>query len=204
MEGELLPDWFLGMRQVRISLNDHHVVALFTPGHIYPTPADANSALGDSVAKLPDMKMEYPATPDEAIHPFKPVFCPWFEPKPSVGEFVAEAIADVKSPSKTFLMEHWNHEHNHLDVDHLDAFYEIWKQERSRYYVGVDPAKPGDDHTSVSSVFVGSPAAPATTPVASASGPSDAGPNKLTKKQLRSTNTIHFTDSVQTSIFDLL
>ena len=121
LKGELQDSEYLGMRQVLIPLDGHHVIALFKPTHIYSTLAEANSALSCSPVKPQHTAQE-----------------------PDAGELVTSCIADVKC--KTFLTEHWDQEHNHLQVDALDTSYQIWRNEHSRYVVGVDLAVPGGDY----------------------------------------------------------
>ena len=38
LEGELIEGESMGMKQVRIPLDGHHPIALFTPDHVYDTP----------------------------------------------------------------------------------------------------------------------------------------------------------------------
>lgn len=203
LEGELLSELFLGMRQVRITLDGHRVVSLFAPSHVYPTLAEATTALAGSASESPSA-----------------VTVPAAAPVPVASPAGSSSLSGSASESPTslsaFKSSHWDHDHNHLRVDALDEFYQLWRIAHggSRYIAAVDPAAPGADHTSVRILPQAPPPLPlraAPVPTASPAGSSafagsasESRPAKPTRRQLRSTSTIRFQDSVQTSIFDLL
>ena len=99
IEGKLLDGEYLGMKQVQILLDGRKVIALFTSNHIYQTAAEA-------MAVSPTVE-----TPIQRIIPSTET--------PS-GDFLYKQIQEFKD-------SHWDHEHNHLQVEALDEFYDIWK-----------------------------------------------------------------------------
>jgi hypothetical protein len=124
LEGEVVDGGgFAGMTPVRIPLDGHHPVALFAPGHVYQTESEAGSLA---------------------------------QTKPVVKEIlkeVQEYIADVYINDKLdrFKKSHWDEARNHLRIDALDEFYQLWRQththqpDNNRYIVGVDPGAPAGD-----------------------------------------------------------
>lgn len=107
LQGELLDGEYLGMKQVRIPLDGHHPVALFTPGHVY-----------ESVEKMQEVAKEvysYPKEfpkPEDIIHPDLPCSYP----------------ADDYLNLEIFKRDNWDQEHNHLRIDKLDEFYWLWRE----------------------------------------------------------------------------
>jgi len=123
LEGELLEGECMGMKQVRIPLDGHHPVALFSSGHVYQTEAEA---------------------------------CGLAQNKPAQESIPAEAkgyIADVYANDlvQRFKDSHWDAERNHLRIDALEEFYQIWRMTHcrnpaeARYIIGVDPGDPRGD-----------------------------------------------------------
>lgn len=103
VEGKLLEGEYLEMKQVQIPLDGRKVIALFTPQHIYRT-AGATMEVGPSALFLPIRERVIPSTDTPS------------------GDFFYEQIQEFKE-------SHWDHEHNHLMIESLDEFYEIWKRE---------------------------------------------------------------------------
>lgn len=107
VQGELLDGEYIGMKQVRIPLDGHHPVALFTPGHVY-----------ESVEKMQEVAKEvysYPKEfpkPEDIIHPDLPCSYP----------------ADDYLNLEIFKRDNWDQEHNHLRIDKLDEFYRLWRE----------------------------------------------------------------------------
>ena len=108
VQGELLDEEYLGMKQVRIPLDGHHPIALFTPGHVY-----------ESVEKMQEVAKEvysYPKEfpkPEDIIHHDLPCSYP----------------ADDYLNLEIFKRDNWDQEHNHLRIDKLDEFYWLWREE---------------------------------------------------------------------------
>ena len=125
LEGELLDGDQMGMKQVRIPLDGHHPVALFTPGHVYQTEAEA------SACTLVQAKPAQQTIPEE------------------VRQYVADVYVD--DLLQRFKKSHWDEAHNHLCIDALDEFYQLWCRTHThntaedRYIVGVDPGDPRGD-----------------------------------------------------------
>lgn len=107
LQGELLDGEYIGMKQVRIPLDGHHPIALFTPGHVY-----------ESVEKMQEVAKEvysYPKEfpkPEDIIHPDLPCSYP----------------ADDYLNLEIFKRDNWDQEHNHLRIDKLDEFYWLWRE----------------------------------------------------------------------------
>ena len=139
---------------------------------------------------------------EEAIPHQKPV-APVPEPSPPVPEpsaTVPEASASGLPPPppnpnpseswqaiQKFKQEHWDQDRNRLRIDALEAFYLRWR--------AAVAAKRGI--TTESAALSGSPAESHPVPKER-----HQKQKMLTKKQLRSSGRIEFTDSIQTSLFD--
>ena len=106
LEGELIEGESMGMKQVRIPLDGHHPVALFTSGHVYQTEAEAFAGHEEF----------YPAEAKNKQ----------FEVK--VDQISGNSpIISTNDPIKEFKRDNWDHEHNHLRTDKLDEFYQLWR-----------------------------------------------------------------------------
>ena len=181
--------------------------------HVYATPEEAQAAWQQyqeeyanrhAPATVPD------GSPSGVTHP---------DIAPSAGEFVTLTVA--KQRYINFKAEHWDQEHNHLQVSALEEFYQLWRTcialkrgmqvtmpvasaPKEPPFVAVDPGSPDGDHSATIIVDTETgeilPELPkkATVPAAS---PAGLIPNP-TKKQLRSTGRIQYRDTIQTSIFD--
>ena len=131
LEGEMLDGELMGMKQVRIPLDGRHPVALFTPGHVYDTEAEA-LACGSPQTK--PVKQEIQAESRQHIDDIMPAY----------DRLGIEAFKEA----------YWDHERNHLRIDKLDEFYKLWRmamtpfgfvETKARYIVGVDPGNPRGD-----------------------------------------------------------
>lgn len=100
LEGELLEGAFLGMCQVRIPLDGHKPVALFSPGHVYKSREQVG---------LPEIGQKMHGEDGKKAHS-KDIFA-----------------ADERERVEAFKREHWDQEHGHLCVDKLDEFYQLWR-----------------------------------------------------------------------------
>lgn len=112
LQGELLDGEYLGMKQVRIPLDGHHPVALFTPGHVYETIEAVPTCYpvkDPSVAILDMIKGHYEISQKE-----------------SVAEFIEHTI-DMQRV-ENFKYGNWDQEHKHLRIDKLDEFYRLWRE----------------------------------------------------------------------------
>lgn len=103
MKGELLDGETMGMCQVRIPLDGHHPIALFTPGHVYQT------------ADHPDLREFDPRAVKKET----------FEVKISTPSDIMPA--DDRQMIEAFKRENWDTERNHLRIDKLDEFYKLWR-----------------------------------------------------------------------------
>ncbi len=94
------------MVSVRIPLMGTTIIALFAPGHVYMNVADmpASSQKKSSVTTLSDIEAPAPVIGTSAQQPSEA----W------------KLIQDFKSA-------HWDKEHNHLQIEYLDQFYQMWR-----------------------------------------------------------------------------
>lgn len=130
LEGELLDGEHLGMKQVRIPLDGHYPIALFSPGHVYNTIEETNAntyptkAPGDCVVDMINMHREL-AT------------------KESIGELMQKTLNLQKI--ENFKTENWDTERNHLRIDKLDEFYQLWRMVmKPDGFVEAETAKPNE------------------------------------------------------------
>ena len=187
----------MGMVAVRIPLMGGHPVALFTPAHVYASAEESQLK---------------PATTVPAASPAGKT------PRPFPASSTKDSPSTAWQAIQHFKQEHWDAAHNHLRVDALEEFYQLWRAAIAAKNgftiapadpptVAVDPGTPDGDRSSiiVTDVSTGAivpyaavsqqpqPLIKTTDQVVSA---------KLTKKQKNSTGRIQYTDSIQTSIFD--
>ena len=112
LEGELLEGEYLGMKQVRIPLDGHKPIALFTPAHVYETIEAASiytypsKAPGDAIADMIKAHRE-------------------IQQKESVGNFIQDIINSQKI--ENYKAANWDQERNHLRIDKLEEFYQLWR-----------------------------------------------------------------------------
>ena len=180
LEGELIDGEPMGMKQVRIPLDGHHPIALFTSGHVYQTEAEAFEGHKEFV-------------PDEAKKKK-------FEVK--VDQISGNSpIISLNDPIKTFKHDNWDHERNHLRTDKLDEFYQLWRKVMVPHgYVVAEAPKRIVSDEQMEDLKEKLKAAldkqPAPQPTQMPVSP------KPSKKMLRSTGQQKFNDSIQLSIFD--
>lgn len=111
VQGELLDGECLGMKQVRIPLDGHNPVALFTPGHVYDSPEQITEESSINFQKSAEISENAPIIAKE-------------EPKISPKDVLP---ADDRETIEAFKRDNWDHEHNHLRIDKLDEFYKLWR-----------------------------------------------------------------------------
>lgn len=114
LEGELLEGESMGMKQVRIPLDGHHPVALFTPKHVY-----------DSADKISEKPREISRS-ESFDYCQERINQALLEADPL--DFVAVEVPDPVMNMLRFKEEHWDHERNHLRTDSLDQFYHLWRE----------------------------------------------------------------------------
>lgn len=110
--------------------------------------------------------------------------------------------SDAWQQVQQFKQEHWDYEHGHLAIDAIDEFYQLWHDAIAAklgvFQVGTDSVpKPVP-----TSVPVASATEQSALSVPSARHQQPSAGIKLTKKQKRSTGTIQYQDSIQTSLFE--
>lgn len=117
LEGEVVDgEGFMGMTPVRIPLDGHHPVALFFPQHVYSSPeklteiSEDRSKVDESLTKVDNNRSKV----DSGVVPLTP------------EEYIAEVY--VTDLVKRFKESHWDEAHNHIRVDSLDEFYQLWLQ----------------------------------------------------------------------------
>lgn len=126
LEGEVAEEGgFAGMTPVRITLDGRHPVALYTPEHVYKTESEAT---GSSLVQTKPVQQAMPA---------------------EVKKYVADVY--VNDFLQRFKKQHWDEARNHLRIDALQEFYQLWRQththqpDNNRYIAGVDPGAPAGD-----------------------------------------------------------
>ena len=201
-----------GMVAVRIPVQGVQVVALFTPAHIYESETAANGIhAGEPHKKLVEDRT---TTPCKDSHPCD---CPV---RP--GDCISNTD---RMHIDWFRSYYWDDARNHLQTDHLEEFYQLWRAAvadrlgtpvessalsgfpAETHIIAVDPGSPDGDR---SSITITDTATGTIVPYAAVSQQSkplietlaQVVPAKLTKSQLRSTGRIQYTDSIQTSLFD--
>ena len=112
LQGELLDGEYLGMKQVRIPLDGHHPVALFTPGHVYES---AELAANNSPGKSPNIPRSFPELPEN------------FQKSAEISK-LDPLVSDDRETIEAFKRDNWDQEHNHLRIDKLDEFYWLWRE----------------------------------------------------------------------------
>ena len=112
VQGELLEGESMGMKQVRIPIDGHHPVALFTSGHVYDSP--------EQIAEKSSINFQKSA----GISQIAP-FISKEEPKISPKDILS---ADDRETIEAFKRDNWDHVHNHLRIDKLDEFYRLWRE----------------------------------------------------------------------------
>lgn len=116
-----------GMVAVRIQVQGMKATALFSPEHVY---ASAEEIKGNS----PKISSN---SPKVSKNPRKISRNENFEQcQERINEALMKAdpldFLEVEAPESVmnvlrFKQENWDHEHNHLRIDKLDEFYEMWK-----------------------------------------------------------------------------
>ena len=178
VQGELLDGECMGMKQVRIPLDGHNPVALFTPGHVYDSP--------EQIAEKSSINPQKSAE----ISP-KPVM---FSPKDVLP-------ADDRETIEAFKRDNWDHEHNHLRIDKLDEFYKLWRMTMTPFgFVEAEAPKRivSDEKMEELKQQLKEKLDKLPEPH-SASKPAS---HKPSKKMLRSTGIQQFNDSTQLALFD--
>lgn len=99
LEGEVADsEGFMGMTPVRIPLDGHHPVALFFPQHVYDSP-ELLTGISIDQSKVAENLTE-----------------------------ISDKQSKVADPVQQFKESHWDEAHNHIRVDFLDEFYQLWLQ----------------------------------------------------------------------------
>ncbi len=191
LQGTVVNDHdLMGMVAVSIPVQGVQAIALFTPAHVYNQPPQSEVEPQQQAVSVPASSTK--SNPSEA----------W------------QAVQKFKH-------EHWDQERNHLRIDALEEFYQLWRAGVAAKYgvtieaaatVSADPGSPEGDqlrnnghrHRIRRDVqYAALPAQPQ--PIVSEERYQHLKEKmkaKLTKKQLRSTGRIEYTDSIQTSFFD--
>ena len=207
LEGELLDGEYLGMKQVAIPLDGHKPTALFSPGHAYNTQAEALAG-HEEFSPAEARNKTFEVVMDPRPHPYANIPQHPFPQGPTIPVPCQKYIE-----LELFKQKHWDQEHNHLQVEYLEEFYQLWRD----YMAMVLPMKyPKQPTLAMKAMAMEAPLTdeeamqptkrivtlteeaywPATELVSKYDTPS-----KLTKKQKQSTGVIEYTDATQLSIF---
>ena len=212
------PHDLFGMVAVSIPVQGVQATALFTPAHVYESETAANGIqAGEPHKKMADDRTATTCKDSKAV------------PAPATVPAVSPAGRNSSNPSdawqaiQKFKEEHWDQERNHLRIDALNDFYRLWRISVAARYgvtieeapvtvVAVDPGSPDGDKsatiivdTETGEILPELPAEVEHRPIVSEKRYQELKQKmavKLTKKQLRSTGRIEYTDSIQTSFFD--
>lgn len=191
LQGTVVNDHdLMGMVAVRIPLQGGHPVALYTPEHVYASAEEAQR-IGYTL-----QHQEPAATvPDGCPSGDPPTVSDHPRPSPTIPN-----PSDAWQAIQQFKQEHWDAVRNRLRTDALSDFYRLWRASVA--------AKQGiiiETSAVLSEIAVGATAPIVTFPIVAEERhqePKQKVSVKLTRKQLRSTGRIEYTDSIQTSLFD--
>lgn len=191
------------MLLVEIPVQSVNVLTAFLPAHIY-----------DSAQQASDNP---PQTPSHSPHPSF-VHSPGCEPVSSIPASPpslycesgsAIPLSTLRQRYRDFLAAHWDHQRNHLKVEYLQEsmrlLHELEREELKAKGLTYSQAmsRPG---TSRQTTILSEPHAEVEhKPIVTEERYQQLKEKmkvKLTKKQLRSSGRIEFTDSIQTSFFD--
>ena len=185
VQGELLDGEYLGMKQVRIPLDGHHPIALFTPGHVYDSP--------EQVAENSSINFQKSAEISEKA--------PKISPKPVIVSPKDVLTADDRETIEAFKRDNWDYERGHLRIDKLDEFYKIWRMAMTPFgFVEAEAPKRivSDERMEELKQQLKEKLDKLPEPQPA---PKPAS-KKPSKKMLRSTGQQQFNDSTQLSLFD--
>lgn len=122
LQGELLDGEYLGMKQVRIPLDGHHPVALFTPGHVYESAEQIAENVPELTENVPECSESVPEC-SESVPKVEMVHLS------EVAYWGTDVLpADDRETIDAFKRDNWDQEHNHLRIDKLDEFYWLWRE----------------------------------------------------------------------------
>lgn len=192
VQGELLDGECLGMKQVRIPLDGHHPVALFTEGHVYDSPEQVAENSSINFQKSAEISENAPIIAKEE---------PKISPKPVIVSPKDVLPADDREMIEAFKRDNWDYEHNHLRIDKLDEFYWLWRMAMTPFGFVEAPApkrivsdeKMEELKQQLKEKLDKLPEPqPAQKPVG----------QKSSKKMLRSTGIQQFNDGTQLALFD--
>lgn len=180
LEGELIDGESMGMKQVRIPLDGHHPIALFTSRHVYQTEAEAFAG-HEEFDPVEAKNKQFEVKVDQIS-----------------GNF---PIISTNDPIKEFKRDNWNHERNHLRTDKLDEFYQLWRKIMvpTGYVEAEAPKRIVSDEQMEElkeKLKEALDKQPAPQPTQKPVNP------KPSSKMLRSTGQQKFNDSIQLSLFD--
>lgn len=192
VQGELIDGECMGMKQVRIPLDGHHPIALFTPGHVYDSPEQVTENSSINPRKSAEISKKAPIIAKNG---------PVVSPKPEMFSPKDILSADDRDMIEAFKRDNWDHERGHLRIDKLDEFYKLWRiamtpfgfveAEAPKWIVSDEKMEELKQQLKEKLGKLPEPH-PAPKPVS----------KKPSKKMLRSTGQQQFNDSTQLSLFD--
>ena len=129
VQGELLDGECMGMNQVRIPLDGHHPIALFTSDHVYESPEQVTEKSSINFPKSAEISKKAPIiVKEELIISSKDILS-----------------ADDREIIEAFKRDNWDHERNHLRIDKLNEFYKLWRMATTPFgFVEAETAKPDE------------------------------------------------------------
>ena len=111
LQGELLDGESMGMKQVRIPLDGHHPVALFAADHVY----DSQEQVTEKSSIKHTNSLELCTKTQEK-----------YTQQPKIAH-IDPAPSDDRQLLEAFKHDNWDHVRNHLRIDKLDEFYQLWR-----------------------------------------------------------------------------
>jgi len=145
LQGEVVEnernDQLVGMVAVRISVQGVRITALFHPQHVYQSEDEAKGNSPIISSNSPKVTTEEREISRE-IQKSTEIICEKIQDssknicsKPEADAVITQletndpviASSDGWEMLQKFKAEHWDHEHNHLRIDALDEFYQLWK-----------------------------------------------------------------------------
>lgn len=135
------------MVAVSIPIQGTIATALFMPAHVYDTPDAQKHTVCEN--KQPVYKREEPVCENEQ-------YASEDKPSPPLCPTASPSEKSSAARLQRFKQDHWDHKHNHLNVEALDEYYALWReahgshrqeeaahpapQPSPRYIVGLDLA----------------------------------------------------------------
>lgn len=126
LQGEVVPDdgriaLFASMVHVRVPIQGTPVIAVFSPSHVYAT---VDSVPNGSAVGFTPKEATIAAVPTDS--PAGNI--PNSSPAEAAPTWSTPALDAHRARYRQFKADHWDNEHNHLHVDALEEFYQLFRE----------------------------------------------------------------------------